>query len=293
MRPMQVTASGRTDTGQRRGDNQDSMLIADLSASGGFVLGTDGAAAGAGSFSLGVRGAILLVADGMGGAAAGALASRLTVNHIHQAILRHWVAEGAASETFPDHLRAAVEGAGVRVAKAARQDPSCTGMGTTATLAGLLDGVVHFAQVGDSRGYLVRDGVATQLTRDQSVVQQLVDAGTMTPEEAERSIHSNRILQAVGVTEPLQVVVSTHEMHYGDVLLLCSDGLSRVVSAREMAAAFGREVDVTAASDALVALANERGGPDNITVVAARVDAGMQETPGADPDTLEFPSPLL
>jgi protein phosphatase len=161
------------------------------------------------------------------------------------------------------------------------------GMGSTATVAGLLDGFLYLAQVGDSRGYLVRSGVATQLTRDQSLVQQMLDTGAITAEAAEQSAHGNVILQALGVEPRVNVDLTYLEMRQGDFLLLCSDGLHRLVRPEEIAAAAGRLADPGAVCEELVELANERGGPDNITAVAALLGgSGLQEP--RPTDTVEY-----
>jgi protein phosphatase len=145
-------------------------------------------------------------------------------------------------------------------------------MGTTATVAGVLGLRLILAQVGDSRAYLLRDGQVVQLTRDQSLVQQMVDAGAMTPEEAEASSHGNVILQALGVEAEVDVAMSAEELRAGDAVLLCSDGLYRVVRPEELPAIVGDASDPARTCEELIALANERGAPDNVTVVLARVE---------------------
>ena len=145
-------------------------------------------------------------------------------------------------------------------------------MGTTATIAGLLGDTLYLAQVGDSRAYLVRDGVAQQITKDQSLMQKLVEAGELTEEEAELSERRNIILQALG-PEPLVKVDLTHQqVRRGDVLVLCSDGLSGPVRTTDIARVVEEEPDLVNVCKKLIDLANEAGGPDNITVIAVRFD---------------------
>jgi protein phosphatase len=144
-------------------------------------------------------------------------------------------------------------------------------MGTTATLAGLLGSMVFFAQVGDSRGYLIRHGALARLTRDQSLVQDLIDSGIV-DEEGAKNIRDNRILQALGTAPSVQPEMTYHELRRGDVLLLCSDGLSRVVDDAEILSVVGHAADCLETCERLIALANARGGPDNITVLVARLD---------------------
>ena len=145
-------------------------------------------------------------------------------------------------------------------------------MGTTATAVGLLNDCCFLTQVGDSRAYLVRNGRAVQLTKDQSLMQRLIDAGELTEEEAARNERRNIILQALGPDPHIKVDLPYQELRRGDVLVLCSDGLSGQVASDEIAAVIARAPTLDAAGDELIALANERGGPDNITVVLLRVD---------------------
>lgn len=157
-------------------------------------------------------------------------------------------------------------------------------MGTTLTAAVVLADVAVIAQVGDSRAYLVRGGVAAQLTQDQSMVQQMIASGLLAPEDAERAQHRNVILQAIGITDHVQAEITWQQLRRADILVLCSDGLSGLVRAEEIAAAVGEGADLVRACDTLIALANERGGPDNITVVMARLDGpGLEEPVGTDP----------
>ena len=177
----------------------------------------------------------------------------------------------AGPEAFVSRLRRALELANEEIHEQARRDDGLRGMGTTATLAGVLGGTVYFAQVGDSRGYLVRGGALARLTRDQSFVQDLIDSGVVDEEEA-KGIRDNRILQALGTAPSVLPEMTYHELRRGDVVLLCSDGLSRVVSDGEILNVVRGAGDCLAACERLIALANSRGGPDNITVLLARVD---------------------
>jgi PPM family protein phosphatase len=279
-----IRVGGRSDQGCTRSENQDDFIVADLAlaAADGVLLKTDGHV-GIEQRELGPRGLLLVVADGMGGASAGGLASRLATMWIHQEIIDGWAAErSTAPDRFIGVLGAAVERANERIFKQASSDRELDGMGSTATVAGILDGYAYLAQVGDSRGYLVRSGTCTQLTRDQSMVQALVDAGTMTEEEAERSERRNVILQALGTRAHVDVDLTFQALRRGDVLVLCSDGLTRVVRADEIAAHVGGVPDPQLACDALVALANERGAPDNVTVVVAQVGGDGLQPPVSD-----------
>jgi protein phosphatase len=172
---------------------------------------------------------------------------------------------------FADRLRLALAAANARIHAAANADPALQGMGTTATAVGFLDGTFYLAQVGDSRAYLVRDGRAVQLTRDQSVLQELIEAGAI-QEEAEASGVGNMILQALGTNPEVSVDLTYQEARRGDVLVVCSDGLYRVVQPAELAAAVTQVPDPHSLCEALIDLANDRGAPDNVTVVVAHVD---------------------
>jgi protein phosphatase len=150
-------------------------------------------------------------------------------------------------------------------------------MGTTATIAVLLGDRLFLAQVGDSRAYLVREGVATQLTKDQSLMQRLIEAGELTEEEAAQSERRNIILQALGPEPSVKVEITQQPLRRDDVLVLCSDGLSGLVRPEHIAEVITGELDLSVACDRLIAMANDGGGPDNITVVAARFEGeGLQ-----------------
>jgi protein phosphatase len=145
-------------------------------------------------------------------------------------------------------------------------------MGTTATIAGLFGDRLFVVQVGDSRAYMVRDGLARQITKDQSLMQRLVEAGELTPEEAEVSDRRNIILQALGPEAQITVDLTHQQLRRGDTLILCSDGLSGLVRGEEIGALTTTEPDVRLVCRKLVDRANARGGPDNITVIAVQFE---------------------
>jgi len=197
-----------------------------------------------------------------------------------------------------------VEVANEQIHAYAAAHPEVRGMGTTTTAVGVLADHFFLSQVGDSRAYLIRNGQAVQLTRDQSLMQRLVEAGELTEEEAARSERRNIILQALGPDARVKVDLTHQEVRKGDILVLCSDGLTGTVKKEEIAAVATRERDLQAACDKLIALANERGGPDNITVVLARFDGeglrppepngemGHQVYPLIDTETSTEPVPV-
>jgi protein phosphatase len=292
--PVYLTVRARTDLGRTRDHNEDAFLVADLTARTTDL--TNG-----GPHRVGERGTVFLVADGMGGAAAGELASSMAADLIFRHLIQSSAAEPDASpEQFAQQLRAAVETANERIHRYSKEHPDVRGMGTTATVAGVVGGTLYLAQVGDSRGYLVRDGVATQITKDQSLMQRLVDAGELTEEEAEQSERRNIILQALGPDAKIRVDLTWQELHRGDTLVICSDGLSGQIKREEIAGLLQQQSNLDAVCDQLIAMANERGGPDNITVVLVRFDGegldpagdggevGYHTLPNDEPDSDEI-----
>ena len=276
-KPIRIRVVGRTDQGKTRDHNEDNFLVADLTRK------DNSPPAGEREYELGERGLLLAVCDGMGGAAAGELASEMATNIIYQQLLGNWLREDEVTgQRFAYRLKEAVEAANIEIHNYAKSHPENRGMGTTATTAGVLEDHLYLAQVGDSRAYLVRGGEAHQLTKDQSLMQRLVEAGELTEEEAAHSERRNIILQALGPDPKIKVDLTHQEVRRGDLLVLCSDGLSGQVKKEEIA----RELltgDLRGATERLVAMANERGGPDNITVVIARFDGdGIRGAATAD-----------
>jgi protein phosphatase len=196
----------------------------------------------------------------------------------------NWIAASTAeAEAFVLAIKAATKAANAQINAFATQHPEYRGMGTTATIAGLLGDTLYLAQVGDSRAYIVRDGVTRQITKDQSLMQKLIEAGEMTEEEAEHSERRNIILQALGPESTIKVDLTHQQIRRGDTLVLCSDGLSGQVSKEQIAEIVRQEPDLTKVSHRLIDLANAAGGPDNITVILARFE-GPGLTPAADED---------
>jgi len=195
-----------------------------------------------------------------------------------------WAHDGnPAASRFAFRMREAVELANAEIYGYAREHPEVRGMGTTVTAAGIFGHDLYLAQIGDSRAYLVRGTEAIQLTKDQSLMQRLVDAGELTEIEAEQSERRNIILQALGPDPRVKVDLTHQPVRRGDTLILCSDGLSGLVRREEFAALAQQHRDPQALCAALIDLANERGGPDNITVITARFEGdGLPEAAGED-----------
>src|SRR2546425_268493 len=266
-RPIRVEVFAKTDLGRTRDHNEDRFLVADLTRKDASLQPQ------VRQHDLGERGSLFVVADGMGGAAAGELASQMATDTIFAHLLKAWNAETEATpQRFAHRLKEAVEVANANIHAHAKAHPEVRGMGTTTTAAGVLGDHLYLTQVGDSRAYLVRGGEAHQITKDQSLMQRLVEAGALTEEEAAQSERRNTILQALGPDPKVKVDLTHQEVRRGDILVLCSDGLSGQVKKEEIAEIVTSERDLQAACDRLIALANQRGGPDNITVVIVRFD---------------------
>lgn len=281
-KPVRVSVFGKTDVGRTRDHNEDTFLVADLSTKKASLLPE------VREHTVGPRGSFFMVADGMGGAAAGEVASAMAADLIYQHLSTAWVNDhDASAQRFAFRMKEAVEVANQKIHQYTKDHPEVRGMGTTLTAAGVFGGDLYLTQIGDSRGYLIRQGQAIQLTKDQSLMQRLVDAGELTEEEAEVSERRNIILQALGPDPRVRVDLTYQPLRRGDVLVLCSDGLSGQVKKDEIAKiATEHATDLGGLCSALIDLANERGGPDNITAIAVRFDGEALQAPGGDGDAI-------
>jgi len=263
---------GITNVGLIRHDNQDAFLIANLET------GEIATMSAPSLVSVHTAPFILIVADGVGGAASGALASSIATETILTELHRWWhKVPKRTPESIEAALKRGIDSANRAIFQKANTSPEHHGMGTTTTLALVLDGEAFIAQVGDSRAYLVRKGSAKQLTKDQSFVQRLIDAGRMTAKEAAQSEHRNIILQALGPEEKVVTDFYRVKLENDDFLILCSDGLSNQVSDEDigrLAKGVGQPEDVC---EALIEEAMHTGAPDNVTVVTARLRSPDQE----------------
>ena len=251
---MQVTAYGMTDVGRQRQHNEDSFLVEDESN-------------------------LFVVADGMGGHAAGEIASRIATESISE-FIRHTVEDdGTWPHAYDDQysratnrLVAALKIANSRVLEAMRKDARLRGMGTT-VVAFLLDGErLSVAHVGDSRAYLVREGQLSRITNDHSWVFEQVQAGMLTEAEAEQHPLRNVITRALGGAMTVVPDASEIEVKPGDTFLLCSDGLTGMVSEEGILRTIVDSEGLPAACEALIQKANESGGVDNVTAVLVRAN---------------------
>jgi protein phosphatase len=214
----------------------------------------------------------MIVADGVGGAASGALASSIATETILGELHRWWRKVPKRNpESIEAALKRGIDAANREIFQTATTSPEHHGMGTTATLTLVLEGEAYIAQVGDSRAYLIRKGAAKQLTKDQSFVQRLIDAGRMTAKEAAQSEHRNIILQALGPEEKVVTDFYRVKLENDDAMVLCSDGLSNQVSNEDIARIARGSAKPQDVCNALIEEALHTGAPDNVTVVAARL----------------------
>ena len=273
---IRIEVFGRTDVGLVRDHNEDNFLIADLSRKERSCKPE------VQTHWLGSQGTLFAVCDGMGGAAAGEVASQMAVDTIYQTMESHGTP--SKSEDVADWLEKGVEEASRRIFKTAREDRSKRGMGTTLTAAILVDQRLYIAQVGDSRAYIIRTGKLVQVSKDQSLVSQLIDAGHLTKEEAANFEHHNIILQALGTSELLQVDMTYVDLCADDKLILCSDGLHGMISDDQILQVVNEHAEPKEICRILTDLACDSGGMDNITVIFAKFSgpALLQPSPEAE-----------
>lgn len=264
--------------GRVRRGNEDNYLLLNISKSrawtskqesGEFVIESQ-------QFEVDDNGVILAVSDGMGGALAGEVASKMAVESVCEKLLHEDIEETLTPEAMDYNLIAKLYNATVYanylVHQQGRSDAQFQGMGATFTGLGLTPRGIDIIQVGDSRAYLIRNEKIYQITKDQSLVQQLIDAQQISAEEAETHTLKNVILQALGAQNEIYPVSARLAPARNDVLLLCSDGLSNKVSAASMQNHVSTHIDqLELACAELVKEANENGGEDNITVILAKL----------------------
>ncbi|HYJ91433.1 MAG TPA: protein phosphatase 2C domain-containing protein [Pyrinomonadaceae bacterium] len=288
---FRVEIHATSHVGRVRRGNEDNYLLLNITKSkawtssqenGEFVIESQ-------QFDVDHNGIVLAVSDGMGGALAGEVASKMAVESVCEKLLS---AEDDDATLTPDDyenqlissLYNATLYANYLIHQQGRSDPQFQGMGATFTAIGATPKSVDIIQVGDSRAYLIRNGKIYQVTKDQSLVQQLIDAQQISPEEAETHTLKNVILQALGAQNEIYPVSARIEPFQNDVFVLCSDGLSNKVDAANMQRIVLENIDHLEMSCAeLVKLANENGGEDNITVIVAKFTGdGLKEPEGDD-----------
>jgi serine/threonine protein phosphatase PrpC len=282
--------------GRVRKGNEDNYLLLNISNSkawtssqeaGEFVIESQ-------RFDVDENGIVVAVSDGMGGALAGEVASKMAVESVCEKLVDEEDTDTTLTPEQYDHnlinkLYNATLYANYMIHQQGRSDPQFQGMGATFTGLGISPSAVDVIQVGDSRAYLVRNGKIYQITKDQSLVQQLIDAQQISPEEAETHTLKNVILQALGAQNEIYPVSARLEPHQNDVFLICSDGLSNKVNAANMQRILIDNIEQLEQGCAeLVKLANENGGEDNITVILAKFTGEELPVPESDDVKLEL-----
>ncbi len=279
---IRLRSSARTSIGQVRENNEDTVQ---LWANDDYVLA--------------------VVADGMGGAVAGEEASRIAVEAVQQEIVvpaKDDPLQALNDDMIVEKLCDSIRVANMNIVKRATANPEMRGMGTTITLALVRSTNAIVAHVGDSRAYLVDSGSRriTQITADHTFVEALVAAGHLTPEQASEHPMRNVLYRALGQHEDVEVDIYEAHLRAGDRLVLCSDGLTRHVKPGEIAWIVSDATDPDSASDKLIALANERGGEDNVSVIIVSLDGITPEKPIAqndaffdDEDTIQLKDPRV
>ena len=266
MTDITLSFAALSDVGLSRATNEDAFLVTDLSTGAHF-----GATPATAKINLGQRGALLALSDGMGGHAAGEVASAVVIESLTNSLQKS--SSGSADRRLEDAVRAANSDV-LSAAKIKNRH----GMGATLTAVVVEDSGAYIAEVGDSRAYLLRGGQLKQLTRDQSLVQMLVDQGLMSEDEADDSPRKNILLQAMGLGSDVQAAIGRVELRREDKLLLCSDGISNAMSDDELRGILVAN-DPSGACTRMIHLANERGGEDNLTAVVALVEGDSLNAP--------------
>jgi len=288
---MIVELYAKSDVGRVRRGNEDNFLVLDLSTEHTWS-GADGATPPENltRLNLGDKGLVLVVSDGMGGALAGDVASRMAVDSVRKMLVGEGDAVCDPDLDLVDCLKSATHYANNAIHLKSQEDSRCAGMGATFTGAAIRGESLDFVQVGDSRGYVIRKDHIRLATKDQSLVQQLVDVGQISESEAETHMFRNVILQALGAQSEVNPVTGRIRLRQDDLVLLCSDGLSGKLRAEDIQQiVLNSKGDLSKACDALIDEANNRGGEDNITVVLARFSGDDLEPPATDRITIELP----
>ena len=273
-RHLRVRSYGLTDPGRKRSHNEDQFLVATLSKA--LQVQHTSLPQEEVHYS-GPQGHLFLVADGVGGNAAGEKASALAVSVIENFVLDtlNWCLQlrSNAADALLAEFRHALEQADHQLIHEAHRRPELHGMGTTVTLAYCLGDQLFVAHVGDSRCYLLRRGLLYRLTHDHTLVAEMVRRGVIDAQEAAHCGYRHVITNVVGGSDPgVRVEVHKLPLESGDTLLLCSDGLTEMVSDQEVLSVLQAEADPAHACRRLVARANDEGGKDNVTVVVARFE---------------------
>lgn len=248
---MPYEFSSALDAGRARSNNEDSVALDETCA-------------------------LAVLADGMGGYNAGEVASSMATSFIRTELGR-WLREAGLPATDAEVRRAmdiCVDNANRAIFNAANSNPQYAGMGTTLVVAVFRDTQLLVGHVGDSRAYRLRGGRLQQITRDHSLLQEQIDAGLITPEQAAFSANKNLVTRAVGVEDTVLLETHVHEVQPGDLYLMCSDGLSDMLADATIAHILLADVTLEQSCQALVDAANDAGGKDNISVILVKAQGG-------------------
>jgi PPM family protein phosphatase len=271
---MQLEIHVKSDVGRVRKGNEDNFLLLNLDSARFEMGGKPTVAASFAQVELKESGMVLAVSDGMGGALAGEVASAMAVETVRDVLLGNdseITLNPERTDSLIQRMQEAILHANRAVFRKGRSDAQFNGMGATFTGAAIENGVIDFLQIGDSRAYVIRGNTIEQVTKDQSLVQQLIDSKQIAPEEAERHHLRNVILQALGAQSEIYPVSGRFLPCRNDIVLLCSDGLSNKLAKEDLfMVVYNNLSDLSQACAELVQEANNRGGEDNITVVLAR-----------------------
>lgn len=280
---VQIRIFAQTDVGMVRQGNEDNFLAVNLTSSVYWTADHPSPPPELLGFVQGDHGALFAVSDGMGGALAGEVASQMAVTTVRDGMMRFQTNPEFQSFPFHERLRFAVERANVLINHKSQTNAEYAGMGATFTGVGIQGSTLFLAQIGDSRAYLIRRGHISQLTTDQSLVEQLIQSGHISRAEAENHPYKNVILQALGATPNVVVAVDRVPVCRDDVVLLCSDGLSGKINGEEMLEIFNAvRGDLPLACQEMIRAANERGGEDNITVMLMHFTGNAVPLPDGD-----------
>jgi serine/threonine protein phosphatase PrpC len=237
----------KTDVGMMRENNQDSYYV---SPSGNYPL--------------------FIIADGMGGHKAGEIASEMAIKIISYNFTDSLAKSSIEDETIKNKIEKSIYEANSKIHKKSMEDERFSGMGTTVTLAYIVDDKIFIGHVGDSRAYLLRNGILSQITEDHSLVEELIRNGSISREEAKHHPQRNIITRAVGTSNEIKTDVIVEHKCENDILLLCTDGLTNMVDDDQIKDSLTMNEDIQQACEELVKISNDKGGFDNITVLAIK-----------------------
>ena len=251
---IHYTFHSRTDPGRARDNNEDAVAVDEASRVG-------------------------VLADGMGGYNAGEIASGMATAFIKSEMAR-WLSETGKHAKVKEIRRAleiCVDNANRSIFNASGSNPQYSGMGTTLVVGDFHGNTLILGHIGDSRCYRLRGGVLSQITKDHSLLQEQIDAGLITPEQAAGSSIKNLVTRALGVEDVVMMEINEHQIEVGDCYLMCSDGLSDMVDDAEIASILGGPVPMDQKADILIAVANEHGGRDNISVLLVQAEPAIEK----------------